>query len=133
MVWDRRATPRQETSSSYTEAISQDNMPFGGALRLDRAVQMEADPALMDSKNSCIRALRFCRDHPGMLAVLSRTGQLRVLSTKHEYVESDVSIEGGPELLEVRRSHEMDPLYAEPSRKNDRIVSFDWVTLGAPC
>ncbi|KAK3944651.1 SEH-associated protein 4 [Diplogelasinospora grovesii] len=132
MVWDRRCTQRQDASSAYLEAVDRDNLPWGGALRLDRAMQMEADPALMDSKNSLIRSLRFSRDHRGMLAVLSRTGQLRVLSTKHEYVEPDATLEGSPELLEVRRSCEVDPHYAESGRKNDKIVSFDWVTLGSP-
>ncbi|KAK3322547.1 hypothetical protein B0H66DRAFT_554632 [Apodospora peruviana] len=132
VVWDRRATHRHDASSSYLAAIDKDGLPWGGALRLDRAVQMEADPAMMDSKNSCVRSLRFCRDHPGMLAVLSRTGQLRILSTRHEYVDADAKFEDSPELLEVRRSFEMDPLYAEPSHKNDKIVSFDWITLSSP-
>ncbi|KAK5664035.1 hypothetical protein OQA88_249 [Cercophora sp. LCS_1] len=132
MVWDRRATHRQDASSSYIDAVDRDGVPWGGALRLDRAVQMEADPAVMDNKNSYIRSIRFCRDHPGMLAVLARTGQLRILSTRHEYIDSDVQLDGGPELLEVSRSYEMDPLYAEPSHRNDKIVSFDWITLRSP-
>ncbi|KAM7223794.1 SEH-associated protein 4 [Rhypophila decipiens] len=132
MVWDRRATHHHAASPSYTDALDRDGLPWGGALRLDRAVQMEAEGALMDTKNSFIRSLRFCRDHPGMLAVLSRAGQLRILSTRHEYVEADLKFADSPELLEVGRSFEMDPLYAEPSRKNDKIVSFDWITLSSP-
>jgi WD40 repeat protein len=130
MIWDRRAVSRHDVNPSYSDALEKDSLPWGGALRLDRAVQTEADPT--DSKNSFIRSLRFCRDHPGMLAVLSRTGQLRVLSTKHEHVDADVKVDGSPELLEVRRSNEMDPLYADPSRKNDKIVSFDWITMSSP-
>jgi len=132
MVWDRRATHRHAASPSYLDGVDRDGVPWGGALRLDRAVQMEDDAALIDSKNSFIRSIRFCRDRPGMLAVLSRTGQLRVMSTRHEYVEADLKFEDSPELLEVRRSFEMDPQYAEPSRKNDKIVSFDWITLSSP-
>ncbi|KAK4237408.1 SEH-associated protein 4 [Achaetomium macrosporum] len=132
MVWDRRATSRHNVSPSYTAALVQDHLPWGGALRLDRAVETETDPAAADNGSSFIRALRFCRDHAGMLAVLSRTGQLRVLSTRHEHVDGDVRIDGGPELLEVRRSYEMDPLFAEPNRKNDKIVSFDWITMSSP-
>lgn len=132
MVWDRRAVSRSDVNASYSDALEQDSLPWGGALRLDRAVQAEADPALTDTKSSFIRSLRFCRDHPGMLAVLSRTGQLRVLSTKHEHVEADARVDGSPELLEVRRSNEMDPLYAEPNRNNDKIVSFDWITMSSP-
>jgi hypothetical protein len=132
MVWDRRATSRAVASHSYVEAVEQDDIPWGGALRLNRAMQMETDPASIDSHNSFIRSLRFCRDHAGMLAILSRTGQLKILSTKNEYSEKDVAFESSPELLEVAKSHEMDPHYSDPSRKNDKIVSFDWVTLSSP-
>ncbi|KXX76469.1 SEH-associated protein 4 [Madurella mycetomatis] len=132
MVWDRRAISRHDVNPSYAEALERDNLPWGGALRLDRAVDTETDPASMDSKSSFIRSLRFCRDHPGMLAVLSRTGQLRILSIRHEHVDADARVEGSPELLEVRRSYEMDPLYVDPGRKNDKIVSFDWITMSSP-
>ncbi|OIW33927.1 hypothetical protein CONLIGDRAFT_201545 [Coniochaeta ligniaria NRRL 30616] len=132
MVWDRRATSRAAASHSYLEAVDQDDVPWGGALRLNRAMQMETDPAAMDSHSSFIRSLRFCRDHPGMLAILSRTGQLKVLSTKNEFSETDMTFESSPQLLEVTKSHEMDPHYADTSRKNDKIVSFDWVTMSSP-
>ncbi|KAK4457943.1 SEH-associated protein 4 [Cladorrhinum samala] len=132
MVWDRRAVSRNEVSPVYADALERDNLPWGGALRLDRAVQMEADPAAMDSKNSFIRALRFCRDHPGMLAVLSRTGQLKILSTKREYEDPELQVEDSPQLLEVRRSYELDLLYGEPARRNEKIVSFDWINTNSP-
>ncbi|KAK4175224.1 hypothetical protein QBC36DRAFT_216641, partial [Triangularia setosa] len=132
MVWDRRYIDPHHVSSVYSHAVEKDGLPMGGALRLDRAVQMEADPALMDSKNSFIRTLRFCRDQPGMLAILSRTGQLKVLHTRREQLEPDVIMERSPELLEVARSCELEPLYADPSRKNDKIVSFDWIAMNSP-
>ena len=132
MVWDRRATSRAVASHSYLEAVDQDDVPWGGALRINRAMQLEADPAAVDSHNSFIRSLRFSRDHAGQLAILSRTGQLKILSTKTEYSEKDITFESSPELLEVTKSHEMDPHYADTSRKNDKIVSFDWVTLSSP-
>lgn len=131
MVWDRRATARSVASHSYLEAVDVDGIPWGGALRLDRVLDVESDPALIDSKNSMIRSLRYCRDHSGMLAVLSRTGQLRILSTKPEFTSPSKEIEGSPALLQVRESHEMDYRYLDPGRKNDRIVSFDWVALGS--
>jgi len=131
MIWDRRATSRSIASHSYLEAVDQDDVPWGGALRLNRAMQMETDPASVDSHSSFIRSLRFCRDHAGMLAVLSRTGQLKILSTKNEFSERDATFESSPELLEVTRSHEMDPHYADTTRKNDKIVSFDWVTMSS--
>ncbi|KAJ4304467.1 hypothetical protein N0V88_002080 [Collariella sp. IMI 366227] len=131
MVWDRRAISRHHVNPCYTDAV-EEGLPWGGAVRLDRAVEQDTDPSAADNKSSFIRALRFCRDHAGMLAVLSRTGQLRVLSTRHEHVDADARVDGSPELLEVRKSHEMDPLYAEPNRKNDKIVSFDWITMGSP-
>jgi hypothetical protein len=130
MVWDRRAVSRHNANPSYLETLELEGMPWGGALRLDRAVHMESDSD--DSKNSTIRALRFCRDRAGMLAALSRTGQLRVLSTRREHIEMGPIMEGSPELLDVRRSYEMDPRYAEPNRRNDKIVSFDWITMSSP-
>lgn len=132
MVWDRRATSRAVASHSYLEAVDQDDVPWGGALRLNRAMQVETDPASMDSHSSFIRSLRFCRDHAGMLAVLSRTGQLKIISAKNEFSDKDMTFESSPELLEVTKSHEMDPHYADMSRKNDKIVSFDWVTMSSP-
>ncbi|KAB5570402.1 hypothetical protein GE09DRAFT_1103132 [Coniochaeta sp. 2T2.1] len=132
MIWDRRATSRAIASHSYLEAVDQDDVPWGGALRLNRAMQMETDPASVDSHSSFIRSLRFCRDRPGMLAVLSRTGQLKILSTKNEFSEKDMTFESSPDLLEVTKSHEMDPHYADTTRKNDKIVSFDWVTMSSP-
>lgn len=130
MVWDRRATQRLNASPVYLDAIDQDDVPWGGALRLDHAMHTEAAP--VSDRHSLIRSLRFCRDHSGMLAVLSRTGQLKLLSAKREHVEPDLDLQRSPELLEVRKSYEMDPMYADPARKNDRIVSFDWVTLNSP-
>jgi WD repeat-containing protein mio len=107
-------------------------MPWGGALRLDQAMQVEADPTLRDGRDSFVRSLRFCRDQPGLLAVLSRTGQLKVFSTKTEYERPERRAEDGPQLREVQRSDELDPQYAETGRKNDRIVAIDWVTLQSP-
>jgi len=133
MIWDRRALNRHTVSSSYAEALDRDGLCWGGALRLDRAVHVDPnDPAALDAKSSMIRSLRFCRDHPGMLAVLSQTGQLRVFSARHEHLDPDARVASSPELLEVRRSYEMDPLYAEPGRKSERIVSFDWITMSSP-
>lgn len=132
MVWDRRATSRAVASHSYLEAVDREEVPWGGALILNRAMELETDPAAVDSHNSFIRSLRYSRDHAGQLAILSRAGQLKILSTKAEHSEKDTTFESGPELLEVTKSHEMDPHYADTSRKNDKIVSFDWVTMSSP-
>ncbi|KOS17197.1 SEH-associated protein 4 [Escovopsis weberi] len=132
MIWDRRASTRA-VGSYYTQAVEQDELPWGGALRLDRVVETEHDPSMAEEKHSLIRSLRYCRDHRGFLAVLSRNGQLKVLDTKRENPTSDmVPPQEGPELLQVQRSYEMDVSYQDTSRKSDRIVSFDWVTLGSP-
>lgn len=104
-------------------------MPWGGALWLDRIVETDSDREASEGKHSLIRSLRYCRDHRGLLAVLSRTGQLKVINTNKE---SPSPQQTGPELLQVQRSYEMDVSYLETSRKNDRIVAFDWVTLGSP-
>lgn len=130
MIWDRRASSRPVASRSYLQAVDEDQLPWGGALRLDRVIDTDSDPQLAEGKHSLIRSLRYSRDHRGLLAVLSRTGQLRVMQTNRELPSSDVAANEGPELLQVQKSFEMDPAYRETSRKNDRIVSFDWVTLG---
>jgi hypothetical protein len=133
MIWDRRATSRPVASTAYQQAIDEDDqMPWGGALRLDQVIETDSDPFLAEGKHSLIRSLRYCRDHRGLLAVLSRTGQLRVLDTTREHTAPDSSAHNSPELLQVKRSYEMDVSYFESSRKNERIVSFDWVTLGSP-
>lgn len=129
MVWDRRATKEAVFSPKYADAVEKGDVPTGGALRLNRAMDMETDPTSMDSKDSFIRSIRFSRDQPGMLAVLSRAGQLKVLSTKREHPEKITDFSDSPQLLEVSKSHELDPRYADQSRKNDKIVSFDWITL----
>lgn len=132
MIWDKRATSRPVASHAYMQAVEEDDLPWGGALRLDKVIETDSDPFLADGKHSLIRSLRYCRDHRGLLAVLSRTGQLRVFETKKERPLASVAASESPELLQVRRSHEMDASYSDPSRKSSRIVSFDWVTLGSP-
>ncbi|KAF4454589.1 hypothetical protein F53441_2932 [Fusarium austroafricanum] len=129
MIWDRRATTRPVASHTYMQAIEEDELPWGGALRLDRVIETDSDPFLAEGKYSLVRSLRYCRDHRGLLAVLSRTGQLKVLNTNKEVPSSGSS---NPELLQVQKSYEMDVSYIETSRKNDRIVAFDWVTLSSP-
>ncbi|KAM0507193.1 hypothetical protein ACHAP8_000820 [Fusarium lateritium] len=129
MIWDRRATSRPVASPTYMQAIEEDELPWGGALRLDQVIETDSDPFLAEGKYSLVRSLRYCRDHRGLLAVLSRTGQLKVLNTNKEAPSAGSS---NPELLQVQKSYEMDVSYVETSRKNDRIVAFDWVTLSSP-
>jgi WD repeat-containing protein mio len=133
MIWDRRATSRPVTSTIYSQAVEVDELPWGAALRLDQAIDLDPEPSSADNKHSFIRSLRYCRDHRGLLGVLSRTGQLKVLKTNKETSTTpDAGPESNPELLQVHKSHEMDVMYSYPGRKNERIVSFDWVTLGSP-
>lgn len=132
MIWDRRATSRPVCSPSYLQAVDEDDLPWGGALRLDRAIEMEPQSSLADSKHSFVRSLRYCRDQRGLLGVLSRTGQLKIMQTNKEVGGHQGEVEGSPHLLEVYKSYEMDVQYFSPGRKNNRIVSFDWVTLGSP-
>ncbi|CAK7271614.1 hypothetical protein SEPCBS57363_004712 [Sporothrix epigloea] len=132
VVWDKRASNRSMASPVYLDAVDVDELPWGGALRLDRAVISESEQAINDSHTSVIRSLRYCRDHRGMLGVLSGSGQLKVYETKHEYCPPEMRAPQSPELLEVRRSNEMDNQYSDPRHKNEKIVSFDWVTIGSP-
>lgn len=132
MVWDRRALNRSVASASYLEAVDADDMPFGGALRLRNAMDMESDPQARSDRNSFIRKIAYCRDQRGMLAVLSRTGQLKVFSTQTtEHQPIDLESET-PQLLHVQKSNEMDNFYSDFGRKNERIVSFDWLTMPSP-
>jgi WD repeat-containing protein mio len=130
VLWDRRATSRPSSSQFYLDAIDKDNLPWGAALKIDRAIDMDLEH--MEERNSLIRSVRFCRDRRGLVAVLSRTGQLRVVDTQKEFMSEEVEYEGSPELLEARKSYELDLNYSSQDRRNDRIVSFDWVNLESP-
>ena len=132
MIWDRRASSRPLASHTYLQAVEEDELPWGGALRLDRVIETGSDPLMAEGKHSLIRSLRYCRDRRGLLAALSPTGQLKVLETTREMQPSGTAPQEGPELLQVQRSHDMDVSYRDNSRRTDRIVSFDWVTLGSP-
>lgn len=132
MIWDRRASNRALASVNYVQTVEEDDMPWGASLRLDQAIETDHDPSLVDERHSMIRSLRYCRNQRGLLAVLSRTGQLRVLDTRKDSPSPAITTEQGPELLHVEKSHELDLSYRYNSRKNDRIVSFDWATLGSP-
>ncbi|KAI1854558.1 hypothetical protein JX266_000676 [Neoarthrinium moseri] len=130
IIWDRRAMSRQLSSQVYVDALDNDHLPWGASLRIDKAIDVR--PEQFEDKHSLIRSLRFCRDQRGSLAVLSRTGQLRVIDTQKEFTTSEVEFEGSPELLQARRSYELDLNHSSQDKKNDRIVSFDWVTLESP-
>ncbi|KAI0971651.1 hypothetical protein F4678DRAFT_431435 [Xylaria arbuscula] len=130
-IWDRRATSSKHLSSpSYIDAVETDALPWGAALSLDKAIDI--NPSNVPDRGSLIRSIRFCRDHRGLLAVLSRTGQLRVLETAKEFAYTDRHYEKSPELLEARNSYELDMSFTKENRKHDQIVSFDWVTLNSP-
>lgn len=111
----------------YLESFDQDEVPWGAVLKLDHAIAAE--------KNVYIRQLRYCRDQRGTLGVLSSAGQLQVFQTNMEYMEADSqsAVQGSPELLEVKKSYDLEYRYSDPDHKKkfeDRIVSFDWITLG---
>jgi len=109
----------------YVDSVDREEVPWGAVLKLDRAI--DAD------KNTYIRQLRYSRDQRGTLAVLSSAGQLQVLQTKKEYMETLHDSNGSPELLEVKKSYELEHSHFDPdhrSRFEDRLVSFDWLTLG---
>ncbi|KAI0481605.1 hypothetical protein F4859DRAFT_426311 [Xylaria cf. heliscus] len=130
VIWDRRATARHSSSPSYLDAVDTDGLPWGAALNLERAIDI--NPSNVPDRGSLVRSIRFCRDHRGLLAVLSRTGQLRVLETTKEFVSKDRHYEKGLELLEARKSYELDMGFTKGDHKHDQIVSFDWVTLDSP-
>lgn len=127
MVWDRRASNRSAASTTYLESFDQEEIPWGAALRLDRAIDVE--------KNVYIKQLRYSREERGALGVLSSAGQLQILQTKREYVEmgSSDDLQISPELLEVKSSFDLEYAFFDPYHKRKyehRIVSFDWLNLG---
>ncbi|KAH6682042.1 hypothetical protein B0J14DRAFT_577770 [Halenospora varia] len=128
-VWDRRAASRSIASPLYLEAIDQDDVPWGGALKLNSAILTE--PGM----NIHIKQIRYSREHRGTLGVLSSAGQLQIYRTRKEFVEpgSADDVGGSPELLEVKKSHDLEYPCFDPDHKRDpkeRIVSFDWMNLG---
>ncbi|KAI1213274.1 uncharacterized protein F4807DRAFT_257107 [Annulohypoxylon truncatum] len=129
VIWDRRATSRSSSSRFYLDAVDTDELPWGAALNIDRAIDVK--DANFQDRGSLTRSVRFCRDRSGLIAVLSRTGQLKVLDIKKEFIPSDVHPKDSPEVLEVRRSYELDMSYVR-DRKDERIVSFDWLNLDSP-
>ncbi|RYO74061.1 hypothetical protein DL764_010984 [Monosporascus ibericus] len=139
LIWDRRATSRPSASPLYLDAVDNEDLPWGAGLKIDRAT--DVDPVRFQDRYSLIRSLRFSRDQRGLLAVLSRTGQLKVFETRKEFTSPQTESAHNPELLKVRRSYELARSYEldssdhSSSRKDDRadsIVSFDWVNLSSP-
>ncbi|KAJ1335417.1 SEA/GATOR complex protein SEA4/MIOS [Microdochium nivale] len=131
IVWDRRAAARASSSPTYLEAVDSESLPWGAALKVETAI--DVDPRQFNDRHSLIRSLRFCRDQRGLLAALSRTGQLKVYETHKEASNPEVMYENSPELLDIRKSSDLDLGHIQASEfKNDRIVSFDWVNLSSP-
>ncbi|RYP63615.1 hypothetical protein DL770_009348 [Monosporascus sp. CRB-9-2] len=139
LIWDRRATSRPSASPLYLDAVDNEELPWGAGLKIDRAT--DVDPVRFQDRYSLIRSLRFSRDQRGLLAVLSRTGQLKVFETRKEFTSPQAESPHNPELLKVRRSYELARSYEfdlsdhSSRRKDDRadsIVSFDWVNLSSP-
>ena len=104
MIWDRRAASRPCVLPSYLQAVDEDDLPWGGALRLDRAIEMEPQSSLADSKHSFVRSLRYCRNQRGLLGVLSRTGQLKIMRRTRRRVATKERSRSSPHLLEVYKS-----------------------------
>ncbi len=111
----------------YLESFDQDEVPWGAALKLDRAIEVD--------KSVYIKQLRYSREERGALGVLSSAGQLQILKTKREYVEQDSleEVHISPEILEVETSFDLEYAFFDPDHKRKyehRIVSFDWLNLG---
>ena len=132
VVWDRRVSNRSAVSPMYIASFDADEIPWGAALKLDRAIEVEKN-----EKNVHIKQLRYCREHRGTLGVLSSAGQLQVFKTNKEYIEpgSEDDVRGTPRLLEVQKSFGLEYPYFDPEhrqRPENRIISFDWLNVGTP-
>lgn len=131
MIWDRRATNREAAGTMYMEAVQNEEVPWGGAIKLDKVVETRLN------SGEYVRSLRFSRDRAGYLGVLSNTGEIKVYDFRKEYVDDKryTNPAGSPELLQVRHCHSIErPFYDERRGRSidDRVISFDWVTLGRP-
>lgn len=129
MIWDRRATSRQAASKIYLESVDGGELPFGCTLKLNNVINPVS--------GVYIRSLRYCRDRPGLLAVLSSAGELQVLEIEKEFVESpsENDLDESPEMLLVKQSHPLQYPFFDKNfgcSHDDRVVSSDWATLGSP-
>jgi hypothetical protein len=129
MVWDRRASSRQAASKMYLESVEGGELPFGCALKLNNVIN--------PLNGAYIRSLRYCRDRPGLLAILSSAGELQVLCTEREFTgpPSENDLEERPEMLFVKQSYPLQFPFFDMNfgcSHDDRIVSSDWATLGSP-
>jgi hypothetical protein len=111
----------------YLESFDQEEVPWGAALKLDRAIDVE--------KSTYIKQLRYSREERGALGVLSSAGQLQVFQTKREFIDpgSSDDFHISPELLEAKSSFDLEYPFFDPEHKRKyehRIVSFDWLNLG---
>ncbi|KAB8295787.1 hypothetical protein EYC80_008610 [Monilinia laxa] len=128
MVWDRRASTRATASPMYLDALDNDGYAWGAALQPKKVIST-------DKQGSYIKSLRYCREQRGILGVLSNAGQLQILKINKEYYDagSEDDVKGSPELLQVKKSFDLEYPYFDPDRgrkQEDRIISFDWLTLG---
>jgi hypothetical protein len=129
VIWDRRAANRTTASPVYLESLDQEEVPWGAALKIDRAIQSDKHAS------ASIKQLRFSREQRGALGVLSNAGQLQILQTKKEYFEPTTQNDwqNSPELLEVKKSYDLEYPYFDEDHKSKhdhRIVSFDWLNVG---
>jgi hypothetical protein len=128
VIWDKRASSQSSASRMYNESFTQEEVPWGGVLRLKRVIEGT-------EKEVNIKQLRYSREERGALGVLSTAGQLRILQTNKEFVEpgSADDVNGSPEMLEIRKSYELEYPYSDPThlkKQDQRIISFDWLNLG---
>jgi hypothetical protein len=128
VVWDKRASSQSFASRMYNESFNQEDIPWGGVLKLKRVIEGT-------EKEVNIKQLRYSREERGALGVLSTAGQLRILQTKKEFMEpgSADNVPGSPEMLEIRKSYELEYPYSDPAhqkKQEQRIISFDWLNLG---
>ncbi|KHJ35901.1 putative wd repeat domain-containing protein [Erysiphe necator] len=127
VIFDKRAScDRTAASYKYIEAYEEEKLPWGAVLKLDCIIESDC--------STSVKQLRFSREHRGTLGVLSTSGQLQILETKKEYNDhNSESTRKSPELLEIRKSYELERSrsnFYSKKRFEQRIVSFDWIYLG---
>lgn len=121
LIWDRRAVSRTAASPYYLEAVDSEDVLWGSALEIKRAV----------NPNTTVRNLRYNRDNRGFLAVLGWDGELAMFRTSKEWTDPEeigLTAATTPELLEISFNHKLER--AGEKKPEEQIVSFDWFSLG---
>ena len=142
-IWDRRSGA--STSAAHMDSGHSSELHIGPVLEVKNAFDVGDRSA-----PSNLWSMRYSVAQKGCLAVLSSSGQLRIVQTKQDYLEDYSQSHSGDPLLQqpalssrkiyVNREYDVERsrVVRQHSREEaGRIVSFDFVNIlaasGRPC